>query len=279
MKLRARVANPQLLTSKLDIFKRWTFDAAFFEYTVESLTNNEIYTELQVEHWQRALKSCRDGEDVTLKLTKRNNMPYLSFQISETGRIGGRGAHVLKQEVPLRILSPQQMENIREPIVPSGQVHIMLPPLHSLRSVAERLKSLGDLVAISANMSGEFTLKVATELVEIETHFRGLVNPEFDTNTQSTNNPNDNVDPLLQRYRDDPTLFATGVIDTKSFINFLYSYHVIPKNIVACIVENHAVIFYVYVASTIISSNLEDLIADEEQTCGALTYYIPSRLS
>ncbi|KAJ1679825.1 Checkpoint protein hus1 [Spiromyces aspiralis] len=167
------------------------------------------------------------------------------------------------------------MDSIREPLVPEAQVHIMSPPLNNLRSMAERLRTIGDTVAISANMSGEFTLKVATELVEIETYFRGLDNPEFDTTSQSQTHQT--TDPAVERFRQNPSLFATGVIDIKNFIRFLHSYHVAPTNIVCCIIESHAVIFYVYIGSTLTSNNQAQQGAD--QTCGALTYYIPVRLS
>ena len=59
------------------------------------------------------------------------------------------------------------------------QVSICMPPLKILRNVVDRMKNLSNFVVISANQSGEMTLKVETDVVTVATHFRDLENPTW----------------------------------------------------------------------------------------------------
>ncbi|KAI8325389.1 cell cycle checkpoint [Martensiomyces pterosporus] len=251
------------MDSGLQLWSDVTVAALFADYRIESVHNNEIYLEFSIDNLQRALKSAQGALRTTLKLTKKQGLPLLSLIIqnqSSTGR-----EMTLCQDVPVRVLSPLQMEAIREPLVPDSQVHIMMPPLNSVRSVAERMKSMGDRVAISANKQGEVTIRVANDLVEITTFFRGLENLAYD----STQEPSASSTPDRG-----PGEFYTAVVDMKNFLRFLQSYHVAPKNIVCCIIEQHAVVFYVYIGSTGYAGGVGAL---NEQTCGSLTYFIPVR--
>ncbi|RUP48796.1 Hus1-like protein-domain-containing protein [Jimgerdemannia flammicorona] len=153
----------------------------FSNYRIESVAENEIYLEVMVEYLLRALRSAQNATEVTMKLTKKQGAPTLSFVISSAsggggggggGGVGGGGERLsrggkkldLVQDVPVKVLSPQQMEPVKEPV---------------LRTIAERMKVLGEHVIISANMDGEFTIRVETDLVQVETFYKGLHNPEL----------------------------------------------------------------------------------------------------
>lgn len=62
-----------LFNTKLAIFDS--------DYTVESLNNNEISFEINLDHLQRALKSGQYAHDIAIKLTKKNGNPFLSLVI------------------------------------------------------------------------------------------------------------------------------------------------------------------------------------------------------
>ena len=53
----------------------------FEEYLVESLNNNQIGFELSLDNLERALISGKLAQEITTRLTKKNNMAYLSFHI------------------------------------------------------------------------------------------------------------------------------------------------------------------------------------------------------
>ncbi|KAJ2704812.1 Checkpoint protein hus1 [Coemansia spiralis] len=245
--------------SGLQLWSDVAVNALFSDYRIESVHSNEIYLEFSIDNLQRALKSAQGALRTTLKLTKKQGLAVLSLIIQNQS---GTGRELtLSQDVPVRVLTPQQMDAVREPLVPDSQVHIMMPPLNSVRSIAERLKTMGDRVAVSANRDGEVTLRVSNDLVEITTFFRGLENLAYDA-TQDSNPTPDRA----------PDEFYTAVVDMKNFLRFLQSYHVAPRNIVCCIIEHHALVFYVYIGSA--GSGIGAL---NDQTCGSLTYFIPVR--
>ncbi|KAJ2720666.1 Checkpoint protein hus1 [Coemansia sp. Benny D115] len=253
------------MDSGLQLWSDLTVSALFSDYRIESVHENEIYLEFSIDNLQRALKSAQGALQTTVKLTKKQRLPVLSFVIKNQS-MGGREL-VLTQDVPVRVLTAQQMDSISEPMVPDGQVHIMMPPIANVRSVAERMRSMGDRVAVSANKRGEVNVRVANDLVDITTFFRGLENLSYDSTQQPASAQSD---PSPQKESE----FYTAVVDMKNFMRFLQSYHVAPKNIVCCIIENHALVFYVYVGSVGYGSGVSAL---NDQTCGSLTYFIPVR--
>jgi HUS1 checkpoint protein len=78
-------------------------------------------------------------------------------------------------------LSPAQISALKEPELPAPQVYIMLPPLKLLKTVVEKMKHMAKNVEITANMKGELTLKVETDMVCVSTFYRGLTHPEIGT--------------------------------------------------------------------------------------------------
>ncbi|KAI9207229.1 checkpoint protein Hus1/Mec3 [Polychytrium aggregatum] len=227
----------------------------FADYRIESANENQIFLQLSGEHLVRSLKSAQNATEITMKLAKKNSLPVLSFQIANQSRTGN--CVLLVQDIPVRVLTPPEAEELKEPLVPEPHVHIMMPPLSSIRTIAERMKSMSNYITISANMRGEFVLKIDTDSVEVETSYRNLINPEFDpSQVDSSQQPSANRD---------PTLFADARVDARDFVKFVQSYVVNPTNVVCCIIENRGLVFYVYVGGP------------NESQCGNLTYYIPVR--
>jgi len=161
----------------------------------------------------------------------------------------------------VRVLSNDEIERIRPPPVEVADVdaHILLPQLLTLKSVAERLKSLSSFMTIAANMRGDFTLGVRTESVEVMTHYRDLINPEV--------NQQEGEEKLASAMRD-PSVMVEVKVDVKDFLRFLHCHHVHPINVVCCLVEDVAVVVYVYMKSP----------RSPNSNLGVLTYYIPAVL-
>ncbi|RKP07937.1 checkpoint protein Hus1/Mec3 [Thamnocephalis sphaerospora] len=225
-------------------------------YRINSAHHDEIYLELRAENLHRALRSAKGALECIVRLAKRGQAPVLSFHIVHQSRAGLR--QELTQDVPVRVIPPQQMETIREPMVPEPQVYIMLPQLQSMRAYAEKMRALTDHLYIGANMRGRFSLRCETDGVEMQTSWANLINPELDRpSSQST------VASASTQPRNLDTLVEARV-GIKDLIKFLYSYYVEPTNVVCCIIQDHALVLYVYMGR---SSN--------EQ--GSLTYYIPVR--
>ena len=45
------------------------------------MNSNEIAFEINLDHLQRALKSGQNAQNIAVKLTKKNNVPFLSLGI------------------------------------------------------------------------------------------------------------------------------------------------------------------------------------------------------
>ncbi|KAJ1775355.1 Checkpoint protein hus1 [Coemansia sp. RSA 2523] len=225
--------------------------ALFASYRVESLHNNEIHLEFHIDNLQRALRSAHNSQSAVLKLTKKQNLPVLSLSVQSMSSTGH--TTLVCQDVPVRVLTPEQVRAMREPEVPDAHVHIMMPELSTIRSVVERMRLMGDRVTVAANNEGQLTLRVASDRVDITTYWRGLANMTYDASEQP------------QAHE-----FSVATVDMRNFCRFLHSYHVAPKNVICAILEHHALVFYVYIGEAS-SANID------EQSCGSLTYYLPVR--
>eukprot|EP00002_Diphylleia_rotans_P016854 TRINITY_DN3273_c0_g1_i4.p1 TRINITY_DN3273_c0_g1~~TRINITY_DN3273_c0_g1_i4.p1 ORF type:complete len:188 (-),score=39.69 TRINITY_DN3273_c0_g1_i4:160-723(-) len=128
----------------------------FDNYKIESLSNNEISMELNLENLEKALRSGAQAQNIIVKLSKKGGAPYLSFSIE----IRGMRSMAVMQEVPVVVLTPRQRSQINEPQFSNPSVQIMAPPLKHLRMVVDRLKMISDHVVVEICMSGDMILKV-----------------------------------------------------------------------------------------------------------------------
>jgi HUS1 checkpoint protein len=82
------------------------------------------------------------------------------------------------QDVPITLVSASQFAQLNEPQLPDPKVHIMLPVLKTLRPIIDRMKNISEFLLIHANMRGELSLKVDTEVVSVETIYKNLERPQ-----------------------------------------------------------------------------------------------------
>jgi len=210
----------------------------FDEYRIESLNNNEIAFEINLDHLQRALRSGQYANDMVLKLAKKNGNPFLSLEI----QVQSTQQASLTQDIPIGLLSAHQLSQYTEPLFPDPEVHIMMPPLKLMRHVVDKMKNIGQYLTIYANMAGELKLKVETDMVTIQTSYSNLEHPQIEGRSPVRLNPDRS---------------AEAKVDVMKFSAFLFSYQVAPSNVICCIVQGRAVVLHVL---------LDDLY---------LTYYIP----
>jgi len=211
----------------------------FDSYKIESKNNNEIAFELSLDNLLRALKSCVKASEVVFKLSKKNDLPFLSILIER--RLTNQTMKIV-QDIPVAILTAAQLSQYTEPQLPDPEVYILVPPLRKLRNVVDRMKNIDNYLIINANMSGELSLKVQTESVSVATFYKNLEHPQIEGRSP----------PKL-----DPHKEAEVKVDIRKFSRFLYSYQVSPTNVILCIVPERAIVLHVI---------LDDLY---------LTYYIP----
>ncbi|KXS19231.1 Hus1-like protein, partial [Gonapodya prolifera JEL478] len=237
--------------SAIQLWAHIEADKVFEDFRIESQNNNEIWLELSPELLARSLKSTAHADGTNLRLTKRDEKAVLSFQVSAVSRTH---KHVqITQDLPVRVLTKAQADVIQEPMVPDPQVHIMPPPLSALRPLVDRLKQLSGQCVISANMQGEWRVEAQADGVTVEARWEKLVNPGLDPSAL----PPPNSQPARDGFA-----FARTRVDSRDLAKFLRSDVVNPTKVVCCLIENHAVVFYVYI---------------RDEGTGALTYFIPLR--
>ncbi|KAL7750860.1 Checkpoint protein hus1 [Sorochytrium milnesiophthora] len=229
-------------------------DSVVEDLLIQSLSNNEIWMQVQSEWLARAFRSAVQSHDIKIKLTKKDDQGLLSLSIMTESRTGRNVA--VQQDVPILVLKKLQIAELREPAVPPPDVYILLPPLVTLRTLAERMRTIAHHVVLSANFCGSLVLKCETDAVTIETVFTDLVHPEMESSQDQPQSQDDK-----ERYFD-------VRVDIRDFVKFVYSHHVNPSNVVCCIHEAVCAVFYVYVGSP----------AEIEKEEGAvLTYYLPAK--
>lgn len=83
------------------------------------------------------------------------------------------------QEIPINIISPAQLANLKEPTLPDPEVYILMPPLKSVQRVIDRMKNVSETLKIEANMAGCLKFSVSTEVASISTFFKELEHPHI----------------------------------------------------------------------------------------------------
>lgn len=175
------------------------------------------------------------------------------------------------------------------------KVHILLPSLISLRHILERLKSLDNHVTLAANMIGELRMSVSSDSVDLTTFYRGLINPIMGKilYTDIITIPllrllaSKNEDPMPLETRES-SILATAQVDIRDLLKIISAQVMQPSNVVCCIMEHHAVVFYVHLnheslyRKTQQSMNGCDsfstpLTKDTSSSC-IFTYYLPIKL-
>ncbi|KAL0571124.1 Checkpoint protein hus1 [Marasmius crinis-equi] len=245
----------------MQVWSQIKIDSIFSEYRIQSNSNNEITVNISAEALAAALKSCSsnanrsyDTEEVVMKLAKKNDQAVLSFEILGTTAVGRKVR--VTHGVRIEVLKAMDVEKLREPMCPEPDTHILLPPLHKLRTIADKLKPMSEILSIRANNNGCFQLAINTESVKVETEWRNLTNPKMlrEGSSQNEEQP-DNSPP-------DPDEIFGVLVSMRSFVKFLNS-HAISTTTIACVCNKHCLILYVY-------------IGDVAEAGGVLTFYLPA---
>ncbi|KAL3425753.1 hus1 checkpoint protein [Phlyctema vagabunda] len=282
-----------------------TIDSIFEDYTIQSAAeNNTINLELPLPPLHRALRSAFNATSASIRLTKKDNKPVLSLTIItntiNSGRTasgflneanadpfgddafreenldGGRDREaVVIQDIPVRVLTMASVEGIHEPRVREPDVHIILPSLVQLKAISDRFTKLAMATSnggtksassipkleLRANMHGSLKLSISTDALNLESVWTGLNNPELDRQ-QVQGGVENHPSTILKEQG--PDAWAMVRIDGRDWGKVL-SVGRLGGRVIACFVNDHALILYVYLANYY--ENGEESV---------LTYYITS---
>lgn len=214
--------------------------AIFEDYRIESKCDNEIPMVVNILNILRALKSGEKADRIVLKLTKKNNRAYLTFEISE---------HVsIVQDVPVSLQPMKRLEEFAEPELPDPEVQILMPDLRTLKNVIDRMKSVSDTLTLTATSRGDLMLQVRTDMVTIKTFYKGLAIKPAGAPASGA-----------EASADTAVVRASASMSIKKFSKLLQCRSLNMHYALGCIVEEHAFVMYVK-------------LRDDR---GQITYYVP----
>lgn len=139
---------------------------------------------LSLDDFARALKSASayHMDEVRLSLRQYQGLLQLQVRIAQHRE---RGPMVVMHHLPVdpRKLEEESYLLVQPEIQP--EVYIMLPkPTLNIAKLSERYKRLGKLITLSANNSGCLRLSLGAIDVNVETDWKGLMNPQLDSGEQ-----------------------------------------------------------------------------------------------
>ncbi|CAE6443759.1 hypothetical protein ACGC1H_002510 [Rhizoctonia solani] len=234
----------------VQIWSKIPVDSMFSDYRIQSNANNMISLEVSTEPLSQALRSASAAQDVIVKLAKKNDQPVFSFEAQTESRQGKK--MLVTHDVRITVMKAVEIEQVKEPLCPPPDLHIILPPLKELRTIVEHMQKLSDVVAISATPGGELVLAIQTDDVRVSTTWENCQRPTVEGEAP---NP---------EHEEDPDQKYGALVAVKSLIKFL-TCHMFSNSTVASICANFCIIMYVYIGSV-------------TDTGGIITFYIPARL-
>ncbi|CAE6510907.1 unnamed protein product [Rhizoctonia solani] len=234
----------------VQIWSKIPVDSMFSDYRIQSNANNMISLEVSTEPLSQALRSASAAQDVIVKLAKKNDQPVFSFEAQTESRQGKK--MLVTHDVRITVMKAADIEQVKEPLCPPPDLHIILPPLKELRTIVEHMQRLSDIVAISATPGGELVLAIQTDDVRVSTTWENCQRPTVEGEAP---NP---------EHEDNPDQKYGALVAVKSLIKFL-TCHMFSNSTVASICANFCIIMYVYIGSV-------------TDTGGIITFYIPARL-
>ncbi|KAF8602854.1 cell cycle checkpoint [Ceratobasidium sp. AG-I] len=234
----------------VQIWSKLPVDSMFSDYRIQSNANNVISLEVSTEPLSQALRSASAAQDVVVKLAKKNDQPVFSFEAQTESRQGKK--MLVTHDVRITVMKTADMEQVKEPLCPQPDLHLILPSLKNLRTIVEHMQHLSDVVAISATRRGELVLAIQTDDVRVSTAWEGCLRPTIEGEAAQG-----------EEGEDQDQKFG-ALVAVKSFLKFL-TCHMFSNSTVASICANYCIIMYVY-------------IGEVGDTGGVITFYIPARL-
>ncbi|KAI8069542.1 checkpoint protein Hus1/Mec3 [Gongronella butleri] len=190
----------------------------FSNYRIDSSADNEISMSLLVDSLLRVTKMAQQAASVKISLRAGNGGtgPVLDWRIEMENRVGT--SNDSSHELEVHIIPRERMQDLREPpVLATPQAYVLLPNLASVKSVADRMKSLSKFLTLAVNMNGQLKLSVETELAEVEALFSRLENPRLEGHQTDHENRSN---------------FVSGRVATDDFVHFLHCHHLDPQNVI-----------------------------------------------
>ncbi|KAJ4455477.1 putative cell cycle checkpoint [Paratrimastix pyriformis] len=206
--------------SGIKVWSELNMDTLFRNTSIESRSKNCIYIEADLGNLMHILKSNAKSQEVTVKLCKKDGLPFLTFRITPKEDVS------ITQDVAVAVLSDEDFRRLIDPPTSdTADVQICLPSLRSFHDIVDRYKALGTQLAVVANMDGRLSIRMETPMVTLATFYQGLTHP-----------PLAGQGPPAR----DPDRRAEVRVDIRKFVQVLRSHMLFPSNVIACLFSGRA---------------------------------------
>jgi HUS1 checkpoint protein len=191
--------------------------------------------------------------------------------------MGGDRETIVTQNIQIRVLTADSVEEIHEPRVREPDAHIILPSLIQLKAISDRFTKLSMATAtggarsssasapkleLAANMHGSLKLSISTDALNISSVWTGLNNPELDPKQVEDSEGGLEGHPSTKLRAAGPDAWSTVRIDGRDWSKVL-SVGRLGGRVIACkfvvlgrimlisigFANEHALILYVYLSN------------------------------
>lgn len=165
------------------------------QYICVSIFNDMCIVLLSLEDFARALKSASSYHMDEVRLSLRQYQGLLQMQVKVTQQ-RKMGITSVSHNLTVDPRKPDDVNYLLEQPQVHPDVYIMMPkPALNVSKLSERYRRLGKVVTVSANKEGCLTLTLNAFEVNVETEWKGLMNPKLEAglNDDNTNVTNDNI--------------------------------------------------------------------------------------
>lgn len=152
------------------LFSEIRQEAVFMEYRIESQTDNKILFEISISNLSRAFFSGRNAALCNMKLVRREATPCLCFETRALEALVVDVTH----DIPVRVLSPNDIYYYMPPEIPPPTVALELPHGRLFKTIVEKMAKISKYLHLDANMAGRLVLRVEAVSVTVKTFFNGL---------------------------------------------------------------------------------------------------------
>lgn len=145
---------------------------------------------------------------------------------------------IITQDIPVRVLNAYAVEGMHQPRVREPDVHVTLPSLVQLKAISDRFTKLATATSarggsaiggsanapkleLCANMHGSLKMRIATDSLNIESVWTGLVNPDLDPTQVADGEEGLANHPTTRLKAAGPDAWATVRIDAKDWSKVL----------------------------------------------------------
>ncbi|KAG8931033.1 hypothetical protein FRC02_003307 [Tulasnella sp. 418] len=214
--------------------------------------DHQITCEVPTEPLLQALKSAASASEMSIKLAKRSNTAVLCFQMEAETRQGKRLE--ITHDLRIKLLRVQESNELKEPMCPPPDIHIVLPSLAKVRTVLERMARLSSHVRISASSEGNLSFEIVSDGVAAEAVWSGLSIPELPAQSSEETEASD---PFSQKP------YYSVTVPIRSVLKF-FAGTAISATTFATICADYCLILHVHI--------------EDDNDGGTLSIYIPAFL-